>query len=86
MSDQDDEMRALFSSLSPSEHQTTRMLENIRKKRIGAPLPTLTEEWITLLRVRPIVHTAMTFSAAAALLLGLPVAGLMHVLYVLLHR
>ena len=86
MSDQDDEMRALYSSLSPSEHQTARMLEKIRQKRDEANLPTLTEEWITLLRVRPIVHTAMTFSAAAALLLGLPMAGIMHALYTLFYR
>lgn len=86
MSDQDDEMRALFSSLSPSAPQTARMLEKIRKKRDEPQLPTLTEEWITLLRVRPVVHTAMTFSAAAALLLGLPMAGLMHALYMLLQR
>lgn len=84
MSERDEQTRALFARLNPSEDAKARMHAQIfRPKSKEAPLPSLTEEWITLLRVRPVMHTAMTFSAAAALLLGLPLWGLAQAFYAL---
>ena len=85
MSERDEQTRALFARLNPSEDAKARMHAQIfRGRREDPPLPSLTEEWITLLRVRPVMHTAMTFSAAAALLLGLPLWGLAQAFYALL--
>lgn len=86
MSERDEETRALFARLDPSASQKARMHAHIfGPKAEKAPLPSLTEEWITLLRVRPVVHTALTFSAAAALLLSLPVASIAQALYAFLY-
>lgn len=87
MSERDEQARALFARLDPSASQKARMQAQIfGPKPEKAPLPSLTEEWITLLRVRPIVHTALTFSAAAALLLGLPIVSLAQALYAFLYE
>lgn len=76
MSEQDHEMRALFAQLNPNEAAKARMRERILHTPEPESLPSLTEEWIALLRVRPVMHTAITLSAAAAVLLGMPIFGL----------
>jgi hypothetical protein len=84
MSERDEQTRALFARLGPSENAKARMHAQIfRERSEDPPLPSLTEEWISLLRVRPVMHTALTFSAAAALLLGLPLWGLAQAFYAL---
>ncbi|MBW2462774.1 MAG: hypothetical protein JRH11_14075 [Deltaproteobacteria bacterium] len=57
-----------FSALGPSARELERMRGVILAAY--AALPPLTEEWLTMLRARPVANAIYTFAAAAVLVLG----------------
>ena len=65
---EDLQLNRAFSALSPS----TQEREHMRRVILAAyaALPPLTEEWLTMLRSRPVANTIYTFAAAAVLVLG----------------
>lgn len=72
--DADDELLvARWKDLSPSPEIIARIQERLPPT---PPERTLAAEWLELLRVRPIVHGAMTLAAAAVLMLATPLAAL----------
>ncbi len=55
-----------FASLEPPSAAKERILTRVLEA-MPAPPGTLTEEWVTLIRTRPIVHGALLVAAAALL-------------------
>ncbi len=71
---EDARLEEAFGPLSPSDAQLERMRTVVLAAH--APLPTLTSEWLTLLRARPVANTVITFAAAAVLLLGTAISAI----------
>jgi hypothetical protein len=73
MSD-DRELEEAFGAVAPTDAQIERMEAAVLAAH--APLPSLTSEWLMLLRARPVANTVITFAAAAVLLLGAAISAI----------
>lgn len=67
----DAELRRLMTALDPTTEQVGRM-EQAVMAALAEQRPSLVQEWIDLLRVRPLLHPGLALAAACLLLLTTP--------------
>ena len=67
----DVELRRLMTTLDPTAEQVGRM-EQAVMSALSEQRPSLVQEWIDLLRVRPLLHPSLALAAACLLLLTTP--------------
>lgn len=68
---QDVKLQALMTALDPDPEQVRRM-EQAVMSALAAQRPSLVQEWIDLLWVRPLLHPGLAMAAACLLLLTTP--------------
>ncbi|MDF1561821.1 MAG: hypothetical protein P1V51_02185 [Deltaproteobacteria bacterium] len=68
-----------LEALEPLPAQVARMRGRVHAK-LEAERASLLGEWLALLRVRPVVHTAYLFAAAVVLLVSTPLGALLRAL------
>ncbi len=67
----DEKLRQLMTALDPTPDQRQRM-ERAVMTALAEKRPSLVQEWIDLLRVRPLLHPGLAMAAACLLLLTTP--------------
>jgi len=68
---QDIKLQELMTTLDPDPEQVRRM-EQAVMSALAARRPSLVQEWIDLLRMRPLLHPGLAMAAACLLLLTTP--------------